>query len=458
MSYTTQTFEDNKTVLKAEHLKHIEEGIVNLEKQLPTDSANYWSGKKFVVNGDSVAYGSTLSSVTDAYPYLIAKKLGMNVTNYAIGGSTVAKRTGDYDECYFNTQKWNEAKASGKLDTTKKYLVNTGENAPRIYQIFTYNGSEWVGGGTSSTVAGRTPLCDRIGAMDTDADVILVHMSSNDWYYDWCPLGEFETGTFRELGYTGSQDETDTVIGELDTTTNLLDGNVDVLVENTTLNTTNSIPTADTNCFTYRNIPVIGGRAVQVPYGRRSWWLDADGDEISTINLTSGATNYTAVAPANASYLSVSFKYAECSPEDCVAYMSVSVDDNTGNVSSGKSSSEPCETYYDGLHKLCKTLLKTYKNKDVFICTPMKRRQYGEINSVYPEDTNAKGKTIKDYCDAVEQVCEYYSIPCINLYKISGLNCHIDSEMFASDFAHPNKNGHERLASIIAAQMRTIRM
>lgn len=457
MAYKPQTFEDGKTVIKAEHLDHIEQGIVDLEAAMSVGGSTYWMGKKFVVNGDSVAYGSTLSSTTDAYPYLLAKKLGMEVTNYAIGGSTVAKRPGDYDECYFSTEKWNEAKASGKLDTSKKYLVNTGENAPRIYQIFSYNGSSWVGGGTSSTVAGRTPLCDRIGAMDTDAEVVLVHMSSNDWYYNWCPLGDFEDSTFRSLGYSGSQDESDVNIGEMDTETNLLDGDVDVLVENSTLTTTNSIPSADTACFVYRNIPIIGDRAVQVPYGRRSWWLNADGDEISTINLTSGATNFTAIAPANAAYLSVSFKYAEVEPEDCVAYMSVAADENTKDVSSGKASNEPCETYYDGLHKLCKTLLRTYKNKDVIICTPMKRRQYGSWDSVYPEDTNAAGKSIKDYCEAVEKVCEYYSIPCINLYKLSGLNAHIDPNMFAADFAHPNAEGHKRLASIIAAQMMALR-
>ena len=34
MGYTKQTFTDNETVLKAEHLNHIEDGIVTLENDI----------------------------------------------------------------------------------------------------------------------------------------------------------------------------------------------------------------------------------------------------------------------------------------------------------------------------------------------------------------------------------------------------------------------------------------
>ena len=91
MAYVTQTFENNKTVLKAEHLQHIEEGIVNLEKCIPTESTNYWAGKKFVMNGDSIPYGSALSSVKYAFPYVVAEKLGMDIINYSIGGQSGRK-------------------------------------------------------------------------------------------------------------------------------------------------------------------------------------------------------------------------------------------------------------------------------------------------------------------------------------------------------------------------------
>jgi hypothetical protein len=57
----------------------------------------------------------------------------MSLTNYSIGGTVIGKPEGAYDECYVSTAAWNKAKADGTLDTSKKYLVNTGTGAPRIY-------------------------------------------------------------------------------------------------------------------------------------------------------------------------------------------------------------------------------------------------------------------------------------------------------------------------------------
>ena len=100
---------------------------------------SYWYGKKMVCNGDSIPAGSCLSSVTEAFPYLVAEQLGMSLVNYAIGGTVVAKRSGDYDECYYDPARWEYDKSNGLLDKSKKYLVNTGQNTSRRYQIYKYN-------------------------------------------------------------------------------------------------------------------------------------------------------------------------------------------------------------------------------------------------------------------------------------------------------------------------------
>lgn len=466
MSYTKQNFSKGQT-LTHDHLNNIEEGIIAVEKQIPTDSSNYWAGKKFVMNGDSGPYGSALSSIYDAFPYVVAERLGMDITNYSIGGSVIAKRTGDYDECYISWAKFEEDRLAGKLDTSKKYLVNTEKNPPRIYKIYSYNGSSWVGGSTASTSAGRTPLCDRIGAMDKDADVIMIQCGSNDWYYDWNDLGNFEDCTYRSLGYAGEkQVGATTEIGEMDTSTNLLDvDGIEFIEKGAPTSTSSAINEAETAYFTYRNIPIIGGRALQINKGRNAWWLDADGDDISRVNFTTGATDFTAVAPASAAYVTVCFKYEEIQPEECTVYMSKAVSADGSSTSTGKSTDEPCETFYDGLHKMCKQLVATYKNKDIIICSPIKRRQYiglsnGTWDCCYPEDTNHEGKTIKDYCDAIKKVCEYYSIPFIDLYTLSGLNPHVDLNMFADTDgkgAHPSIEGHKRIASVIVAQMQALR-
>ena len=142
------------------------------------------------------------------------------------------------------------------------------------------------------------------------------------------------------------------------------------------------------------------------------------------------------------------------SPENCAVYMSVPTDKNAPN-----------ETFCDGLHKLCRYLCETYKNTDIIFLTPIKRKQpagtgSGTWDCIYPEDTNAEGKTLKDYRDKIIEACEYYSIPYIDLYTLSGLNPHIDPSLFADTdgrVVHPNEEGHRRMASIIIGQMQKLR-
>jgi hypothetical protein len=70
----------NGVALTEDHLKHIEDGIVAIENSAQTggggntssSTSNYWTGKKFVMNGDSIPYGSGLTNNKDAFPHLVA--------------------------------------------------------------------------------------------------------------------------------------------------------------------------------------------------------------------------------------------------------------------------------------------------------------------------------------------------------------------------------------------------
>ena len=468
MGYTKQTFVDGKTVLSATHLNHIENGIVTLENTVSKIGGvdTYWSGKKLLVNGDSIPAGSALSDTNDAFPTVLADMLGMNLINYSIGGTTIGKPDGSYEECYVNKTKWEEAIAAGKVDTSKKYLVNLGTNYPRVYQIMSYKNDKWTGGGTSSTVAARTPLVDRIAAMDKNADAIIIMCGSNDFYYNWVPFGEFSTNNYRNSGIpeaemSGSNSSDVVITPDTDLGENLL--NSITVSEQTSVGSATSygVTPNQPDYFSFINVPVIGGHTLYIPNSRRGWFLNADADPISTINFGTEVDNFTYKVPGEAAYLSISFKYDECNVENAAVYQIAPEVLESGSEDNGKGPSGLKTTYYDALHTMCRYLLKTYKNKDIFFCTPIKRVQHvGESNGtwdcVFPEDTNTEGKTLKDFRDAMMEVCEYYSIPCIDLYSISGLNPHIDPDMFADKdgkHTHPTKEGHERLASIIAAYM-----
>jgi hypothetical protein len=533
-------------------------------------SKSYWYGKKMVMTGSSIPAGSGLSSKTSAFPYLVAEQLGMSLINYSIGGTVVAKRPGDYDECYYDKTRWEEDKKNGLLDKSKKYLVNTGTSSSLKYQIYSYNGTSWVGGGTSSDNAGRFPLSDRVGEMDDDADVIMLMSGSNDFYYNWNPFGDFNDGLYRNYVET---EEDDSII--LDMENNLIDNeevefisiggpNVegpDYIRDNPEYFTYRYIPikgghavkvpygrngwwvdsqhkgislinftkegsdytliapanaTSLVVCFKYaevapedvviyqsvysmipifddsknivedgelvencaptpqssvidysysqyftcRLVPIKGGHAIKVPYGRNAWWIDENMNDISLVNFTNGSSDFTHIAPENAAYMTVCFKYEEVQPEDIVIYMSESPIRTFPSSSEGKSSNEPNETFCDGLHKMFRTLLKKYKDKDIIMLIPIKRVQETHWSCIYPEDTNKYGKSLNDYRKAIIEACEYYSIMYIDLYTLSGLNPHIDPSMFADTdgrAVHPNEEGHKKLASVIVAQMESMR-
>jgi hypothetical protein len=101
--------------------------------------------------------------------------------------------------------------------------------------------------------------------------------------------------------------------------------------------------------------------------------LNADGDPLSTINFTTGATNFTYTVPADAAYLNISAKYSEISVADFAIYQTKSVVTESGGTGDGKGPAGPNTTFCDGLHKLCKYLIETYKNKDIIFLTPIKR-------------------------------------------------------------------------------------
>lgn len=454
---------NNGDILSADHISHIEEGIKTLETSIsgltPTEITNYWKGKKLVMNGDSIPYGSGLSNNTNAFPHLVANTLGMTLINYSIGGTTIGKPEGAYDECYVNFSAWENDRDSGKLDTSKKYLVNTESGAPRIYQIFSYNNGSWVGGGSASNKCARSPLSDRIAAMDTDADLVMIMCGTNDWYYDWEPFGDFEKCKYRALGY--SKPSSEPVLGDIDMENNLIEAETVQKFEKHQITQTDAEPISGDEYFTYTYVPVVAGRKIYAKNARRSWFLNADGDPLETLNFTTSVENFTTVVPADAAYLNISAKYSEISIDDFGVYQSSEIASSGSSSGTGKGPDGKNTTFCDALHKLCKYLCETYTgtNKDIVFLTPIKRYQVNKNNCIYPEDTNEEGKTIKDYRDAIIEACEYYSIPYIDLYTISGLNPHIHPDQFTdSGYAvHPNVESHKRLASIISSQLLAMR-
>ena len=81
MAYQKQTFTDNKTVLKAEHLEHIEDGIVTIEKALvggALESLAIQAGRGITINGETSGGSSGGNTSEDPFGGLLHYLLNIN--------------------------------------------------------------------------------------------------------------------------------------------------------------------------------------------------------------------------------------------------------------------------------------------------------------------------------------------------------------------------------------------
>ena len=104
-------------------------------------------------------------------------------------------------------------------------------------------------------------------------------------------------------------------------------------------------------------------------------------------------------------------------------------------------------TFYGAMHSLINRLVKRYPDATVVFMTPLHRTS----ESVTVNEIGQPTVRMKYYVDAIREVCEYYSVPVLDLYASSGLQPVIPviKERFMPDGLHPNNAG----AKIIAERL-----
>jgi lysophospholipase L1-like esterase len=114
-------------------------------------------------------------------------------------------------------------------------------------------------------------------------------------------------------------------------------------------------------------------------------------------------------------------------------------------------------SFYGALNVIIPGLMKMYPNSRIIWITPMHRYKFGTSKILgtaftYDHIPNGRDCTLKDYVDAIKEVCERYSIPVIDLFSMSGLHPSIDAHKstYMPDGLHPNKAGHAKMAYLIS--------
>ena len=147
------------------------------------------------------------------------------------------------------------------------------------------------------------------------------------------------------------------------------------------------------------------------------------------------------------------------------------VNDHHWTGSSGRkfgdinTSTSEINTFYGALKNLCEGLLNKYPTKTIMFITPMKNKGYVSGSTTCPAWNEKNGleggvgRTLTDYRNAIIEVCEFYSIPVLDLYALSGISPENEKQVenLMPDRLHPNTKGNlEILAPKIASFMNNL--
>ncbi|XWW61526.1 SGNH/GDSL hydrolase family protein [Lactiplantibacillus paraplantarum] len=107
-------------------------------------------------------------------------------------------------------------------------------------------------------------------------------------------------------------------------------------------------------------------------------------------------------------------------------------------------------TVFGATDYVYKTLITNNPTATVVVITPMKQHGY----LTYPDSftKNSAGLLQIDYVNAIKQVADYYSLPVLDFYQMSGISPFVDAQntQYFFDGLHPNAAGQYRVAQKIS--------
>lgn len=113
-------------------------------------------------------------------------------------------------------------------------------------------------------------------------------------------------------------------------------------------------------------------------------------------------------------------------------------------------------SFYGALNVIIPALQAKYPSSRIVFVTPMHRYGFGTNSATNQTHTydyieNGEGNTLKDYVDALKEVCERYSVPVVDMFTMSGLNPSLEviRTNYMPDGIHPNAEGHQLMANIM---------
>lgn len=150
-------------------------------------------------------------------------------------------------------------------------------------------------------------------------------------------------------------------------------------------------------------------------------------------------------------------RVAEMDPDaDIVVVFGGTNDFGHGDAPMGDFTDRTKDTFCGALHELYRSLLEKYPESVIVVLTPLHRATEND-----PTGGGCKpGAThvLRDYVEKIRQTAEYYSLPVLDLFAMSGMQPAVEiiRERFMPDGLHPNDAGHVILADRIGAFLETL--
>lgn len=138
-------------------------------------------------------------------------------------------------------------------------------------------------------------------------------------------------------------------------------------------------------------------------------------------------------------------RVAEMDPDaDLIVVFGGTNDFGHGDAPFGEFSDRTADTFCGALHVLYTALLEKYPDKQIMVMTPLHRSS--------ENIPNMHGKVLAEYVDMIRKAAEYYSLPLLDLWAVSGIQPAVPvmKEKYMPDGLHPNDAGHVILTNKIA--------
>ncbi len=121
-----------------------------------------------------------------------------------------------------------------------------------------------------------------------------------------------------------------------------------------------------------------------------------------------------------------------------------------GDAPMGTFADRTPDTFYGACHTLISSLIEKYIGKPIVVLTPLHRST--------EDEPNMNGCILSDYVKVLKEVAQYYALPVLDLYAMSGIQPRVPvvKETLCPDGLHPNNAGHQILADRVENFLRAL--